>query len=772
MIKLATVFSGIGSIEWALKRLKIPHEVVFACDNGERYLKQEYEEIEKEVKGLDHYQTKRYIDDMYSRTGKRNFVQESYTANYEISPEDFYQDVRFLDGNFYKGKVDLFVGGSPCQSFSISGRRAGLDDARGTLFYDYARLVKEIQPKVFIYENVPGMLSHDKGNTFKTISEIFDSLGYNWRMEMINAKDYGIPQNRTRLFIVGFRQDLNINNFKFPNKMPLEKVVKDYLEEEIDKKYFHGEKGFKWITMEKSLKKRVSINADISRTQAANQQFNWCGDMIFRPIELEQWAKEDERVYVGEFNGVEGVARKLTPRECLRLMGYDDDFKIVVPDQQMYRQCGNSIVVNVLEEIFKEVSKTGVFEEDNLKKSMSVATVFSGIGAIEWALKRMNIDHNIVFACDNGDIEVEIEDEENLREEIKNFETVDEQNEYIRKIYESRRKTNFVKQTYLANYELDDKDFLYDVRFIDGTKYKGQVDLFVGGSPCQSFSIMGHQRGLEDTRGTLFYDFARLVKEIEPKVFIYENVQGMLKHDGGNTWKVIHDTFLSLGYKIYYKLLDAKDYGIPQTRRRVFVVGFKEDVKEFEFPTEQELKYTMQDFLETNVKYGGYESIDGDIKLSNEKGEIDEKHFLSEKVLKHVMSTGTKGYYIKPEIDLEVARPLLSTMHKMHRAGVDNYVTQDGKVRRLTPRECLRLMGYDDTFKQVVSDTQMYKQAGNSIVVDVLINLMESIIKSYPNILNGKSYKFRNVNLNCKKNKDEEIYEQIDIMDLIAIDKI
>lgn len=361
MIKLATVFSGIGSIEWALKKLDIPHKIIFACDNGERYLKQEFDEIKKNVEGLNHYETKQFIDNIYDKSGKKNFVQESYTNNYQIQSEDFYQDVRFLDGKFYQDQVDLFVGGSPCQSFSISGHRAGLDDARGTLFYDYARLVSEIKPKVFIYENVPGMLSHDKGNTFRIISEIFDSLGYNWRMEKLNAKDYGIPQNRTRIFIVGFRKDLNINSFKFPKQLKLDTKVKDYLEDTVDEKYFHGEKGFKWITMEKSLKKRVSINSDISRTQAANQQFNWCGDMIFKPLESEKWAENHDRIYVGEFNGVKGVARKLTPRECLRLMGYGDDFNIVVPDQQMYRQAGNSIVVNVLEEIMREIINTGVF---------------------------------------------------------------------------------------------------------------------------------------------------------------------------------------------------------------------------------------------------------------------------------------------------------------------------------------------------------------------------------------------------------------------------
>lgn len=365
-----------------------------------------------------------------------------------------------------------------------------------------------------------------------------------------------------------------------------------------------------------------------------------------------------------------------------------------------------------------------------------VATVFSGIGAVEWAIRRMGLEHEIVFACDNGEVEVEIDDEEKVRREIKELKTIKEQNEYVRNIYSKAKKTNFVKKTYLENYDLDEENFLYDVRFIDGTKYKNKVDLFVGGSPCQSFSIMGYQKGLEDTRGTLFYDYARLVSEIQPKVFIFENVQGMLKHDGGKTWRVIYDTFLSLGYTIHVKLLDAKDYGIPQTRRRLFVVGFKEKVEEFQFPLEMELKYTMQDFLETNVKFGNYKSIDAQISIEISKGEIDEKHFLSEKVLKHVLSGGTKGYYTKPEIDLQIARPLLSTMHKMHRAGVDNYVTLDGRVRRLTPRECLRLMGYDDSFKQVVSDTQMYKQAGNSIVVDVLIELLKQIIEYNPTILN------------------------------------
>ena len=117
-----------------------------------------------------------------------------------------------------------------------------------------------------------------------------------------------------------------------------------------------------------------------------------------------------------------------------------------------------------------------------------------------------------------------------------------------------------------------------------------------------------------------------------------------------------------------------------------------------------------------------------------ESGEaVDEKYFLSEAVKNYVLKSGTKGFYTKPQTDLDIARPLLSTMGSMHRAGVDNYFTYGDRIRKLTPRECLRLMGFDDNFKIVVSDTQMYKQAGNSIVVNVLMAILQNIYKDNNN---------------------------------------
>ena len=369
------------------------------------------------------------------------------------------------------------------------------------------------------------------------------------------------------------------------------------------------------------------------------------------------------------------------------------------------------------------------------KRSIKLATMFSGIGAIEFALKRLNLNHSIVFASD-----------------------IDK----------------FAKQSYFANYKIDESSWYDDVQKIDGIKYQNKIDLLVGGSPCQSFSMVGKRRGFDDTRGTLFYEFARVVKESQPKVFIYENVKGLLSHDKGETFETIKATFDELGYSYFYKVLNSKDYGIPQHRERIFVVGFKDKNEKFDFPKAIKLKNSMQDFLEdyTDSKYylkekgikfvtssknrqKRYTQINGEIALCQKANqqfnwhgdfifenqqscdfnefifnveEVEEKYYLSDKIKNYVLSSGTKNFKTCTKTDLEIARPLLQSMHKMHRAGVDNYVTHNkGRIRKLTPKECLRLMGFTDDFKQMVSDTQLYRQAGNSIVVDVLIALLKQI---------------------------------------------
>lgn len=371
----------------------------------------------------------------------------------------------------------------------------------------------------------------------------------------------------------------------------------------------------------------------------------------------------------------------------------------------------------------------------NPKATIRLGTLFSGIGAIEQALQRLDLTTSISFA---GDIDP------------------------------------FVKKSYMANYDINEEDWHNDVTQFDATPYRGRVDLLVGGSPCQAFSMVGKRLGLEDIRGTLFYDFARIVKETQPKVFIYENVKGLTNHDGGRTWEVVQAVFQDLGYKIHTKLLNGKDYGIPQHRERIVVVAFLDHSVDFTFPEKVPLEHTMQDFLEdyTDTKYylrekgvkfvtstknrqKRYTQINGDIAICQKANQqfnwhgdfvfepefsktafdefifdvndVEEKYYLSDKVRDYVLAGGTKNFRTSTKTDLPVARPLLQSMHKMHRAGVDNYVTHMGRIRKLTPRECLRLMGFRDDFKIEVSDTQMYRQAGNSIIVDMLIAVMKQM---------------------------------------------
>lgn len=412
---------------------------------------------------------------------------------------------------------------------------------------------------------------------------------------------------------------------------------------------------------------------------------------------------------------------------------------------------------------------------------MKLATVFSGIGAIEQALHRMGIDYEIVFACDNGDVElnllegIDLEEytrlkklrskkqlknpqdikrleelgkkenwlAENIRTQIQSMPHKEDKKTFVDGLYKTRsRQTNFVKIAYLANYGhlLNKDDFHLDIRFLDAIDYaNSEIDLLVGGSPCQAFSAVGAQYGLSDTRGTLFYEFARIVKETQPRVFIYENVRGLTTHDNGHTWEVMKSVFENdLNYRITNpQILNASDYGIPQSRRRIFVIGIRDNIEcgTFTYPEPLQLKYTMQDFLEDNCAFGhfNYDPTNGELIIEKAPGKPDDKFILTPAVQKYVLAGGTANYKTSKETDLPIARTLMKMMTQHHRAGVDNYITVKRNplvLRQLSDREALRLMGFPDDFKIAVSSMQTLRQAGNSIVVDVLIAIVKEIIKT------------------------------------------
>lgn len=416
-MRLATVFSGIGAIEQALRRIGIQYDVVFACDNGDVELnllegeeledytrlkklrskkqlknKEEIEllenlgrrenEIAEEIRTYIHNLSnkiakKEYVDNLYKQHSRQiNFVKKAYMANYGdcIDEKNFHLDIRFLDGNDYANdNIDLLVGGSPCQAFSAVGAQYGLNDTRGTLFYEFARIVQETQPKVFIYENVRGLTTHDDGHTWKVMRDVFEHA-LNYRIaepQVLNASDYGIPQSRRRLFVVGIREDIECGEFNYPEPVELRYTMQDFLENNCAFGHFNYNHETGDLIID-----RVPGMPDpkFTLTPAVQQYVLAGGTANYRtstqtdlPIArtLMKMMTQHHRAGVDNYITVQKdplVLRQLSDREALRLMGYPDDFKIAVSSMQTLRQAGNSIVVDVMMAVVREIINTGVFD--------------------------------------------------------------------------------------------------------------------------------------------------------------------------------------------------------------------------------------------------------------------------------------------------------------------------------------------------------------------------------------------------------------------------
>ena len=357
MLKIGTDFSGIGSPETALKRLKLPIEEVFAC------------EVDK-------------------------YARKSYEALH--SPATFYEDITTRDHSEVP-PLDLYVAGFPCQTFSMAGSRRGFDDTRGTLFFNVAEFIKENQPNCFILENVRGLLSHDNGRTFQTIIDVLSNgggtvnnqtgldsidngLGYHIHYKILNTKDFGIPQNRERIFIVGFKYT---RVFNFPKEFPLKLKLKDILEDSVDEKFYLSGKMLEYLkTAKRALPFTDPNTKNVTNCITANYH-KQSTDIEYIIHNLQRrsadrpsikknknaggtghLSKSDGIVYCLDSANTQAVEnnkriRRLTPLECWRLQGFTDEefYKAekTNSNSQLYKQAGNSITVNVMVELLKKI---------------------------------------------------------------------------------------------------------------------------------------------------------------------------------------------------------------------------------------------------------------------------------------------------------------------------------------------------------------------------------------------------------------------------------
>lgn len=280
------------------------------------------------------------------------YSKQTYKANFGEIP--FGDITKPETKNYIPDDFDILCAGFPCQAFSIAGKRGGFEDTRGTLFFDVAEIIKKKQPKAIFLENVKGLRNHDKGKTLETILNVLreDLNYYVPEPKVLNAKEFGVPQNRERIFIVGFRKDLGITDFQYPESTNKNAILGDILEQrEVSVKYYLSET---YVQTLKDHRKRHESKGNgfgyeiIPNDGTANAVV--CGGMgRERNLVLDHRLTNFIPVthITGEVNR-EGI-RKMTPREWARLQGFPDNFKIVVSDAQAYKQFGNSVAVPAIQ---------------------------------------------------------------------------------------------------------------------------------------------------------------------------------------------------------------------------------------------------------------------------------------------------------------------------------------------------------------------------------------------------------------------------------------
>jgi len=270
---------------------------------------------------------------------------KTYRANFGESPEG---DITKISADEIP-EHDVLLAGFPCQPFSQAGLKRGFEDTRGTLFFEIARILDSHRPKAFLLENVKQLKGHDRGRTLLTILSTLDQLGYEVHVSVLRAADFGVPQNRERVFLVGFDRNAvtDPRSFAFPEPLGIRTRVGDILEESVDERYTISDRLYA---------------GHLRRKKEHREKGNGFGFSVFSPDSAytntisARYYKDGSEILISQ--GKEGNPRRLTPRECARLQGFPEDFIIPVSDTQAYRQFGNSVAVPVVRAVAAPLVKT------------------------------------------------------------------------------------------------------------------------------------------------------------------------------------------------------------------------------------------------------------------------------------------------------------------------------------------------------------------------------------------------------------------------------
>lgn len=282
---------------------------------------------------------------------------EVYQRNFRIRPHG---DIRKIKAKSIPSH-DILCAGFPCQAFSISGNQNGFSDENGKLFFEILRIAKYHKPKMILLENVKNFVVHDEGKTMALIEDRLKKIGYTTYKKVLCATDFSIPQARYRVYIIAFRNDFKVNTFDFPVRKGKLKSVSDILEENADDSYY--------ITTQYTINTQLDLNLQKSNklVRVGSVGLGRQGERIYS-VKGQGVTLSSQGGGIGGKTGmylINDRVRKLTPRECARMMGFPETFKIALTDAECYKQFGNSIVVNVLQEVISAASKNIVQGDNN-----------------------------------------------------------------------------------------------------------------------------------------------------------------------------------------------------------------------------------------------------------------------------------------------------------------------------------------------------------------------------------------------------------------------
>lgn len=561
--------------------------------------------------------------------------------------------------------VDVIAGGFPCQGFSVANKFRSTEDNRNQLYLEMLRIIKDKQPKWFIAENVKGILSLDGGKVFEMILQDFKEAGYHVEYQLVNMADFGVPQMRKRVLILGTRNDL-------PESMQLHHPEPTHSE-----KPSPGMQ--KWVTAGEAMKdfKNYVVPHDLQSGYKFVER-NFTGHRRTNP-------DKPAPTILARGNGKGGnnatphplENRRMSVMESAYIQSFPTDFKFQGKMTSQYRQIGNAVPVlygKHLGEKLNQIKEGEALSNTKTPNQLTVASLFSGAGGLDYGFQKAGF--KLVWANDNDHDSVET------------------------------YKLNFGDHCVLADIENVDVSTIPD------------VDIIIGGFPCQGFSVANMKRHVDDTRNVLYKSFVKAVTVKQPKYFLAENVKGILSIAKGEVFKLIVEEFSNAGYRCRYALVNAADYGTPQNRQRVLIFGVRKDldVTDIDWPPAPTHK-------DKHISIG---------KALADLPDPDDKHDLSNHVYS-AFKLKFNGYISNRAVDPDKPSPTITA--RGDTKGGAMIIHHPSNTRRITCREAAVIQGFPLDFKFYGSMTSVYRQVGNA-VPSQLAFAAASQIKKYDELAN------------------------------------